>query len=369
MAIDIGSKIRQLRRHNGVTQEVLGEYLGLTAQAVSRWESGICCPDIELLPGLAEFFGVTTDELLGIDRTKSPQKIKEYLSTAEKLSELGKFGEIIALMRGALEQYPNSAELRLALAEALVSDESGTGVNEACEICRLLLKNPRNTERQRGEARRILCIAYTFRLKNEEKTQEVINDMADWNYSRELFAARYLTGKKAHEQMTANLKWLVDNVWNVMMNLFSLDDNFVSNQYSPHDKILIAEKSISLLELVFDNNYMYYGTRVCASYMLLARLHAMYGDKSKVTDCIEKAVIYAMEYDRRPEKGSYKCILLRDVPYVKHQWRENRGHTECWYILKQLSDSVFDIVRGDDKMEEIYIKLKRTVDENEKNII
>ena len=50
MIIKIGEKVKLLRKKNDVTQDRLAEYLGITAQAISRWESETCYPDIELLP-------------------------------------------------------------------------------------------------------------------------------------------------------------------------------------------------------------------------------------------------------------------------------------------------------------------------------
>ena len=363
--MDIGNMIKKLRHQHGVTQETLGDYLGLTAQAVSRWESGACCPDIQVLPMLADFFDITTDELLGVDRTKADQVIKAYLEDVEGLVETGEYSGAENMLRTALEQYPNSIELKLALGNALICQEKLSSVYEACEMCRFLLKNPRCTEQQKGEARRILCMAYTYRLKNEEKTKAVIEEMTDWNYSKELFTARYLTGQVAHSQMKDNLKWLVDNVWSIMMGFCSADDSYVSQQYTLSEKIRIAQKCLGLMELIFDGNYMYYCTRVCASYMLLARLYILQGDRDKAPECIKKAAEYAREYDARPDKGSYSCILLRDVPYIRHQWRENRSHTESYYIMKQLEDDIFQGVYDN----EILNKLKRTVEEYEKDIL
>jgi transcriptional regulator with XRE-family HTH domain len=63
--IKIKEQIAFLRRQKGVTQEELAQALGVTNQSVSKWESGVCCPDIQLLPEIAKYFGVSTDELLG----------------------------------------------------------------------------------------------------------------------------------------------------------------------------------------------------------------------------------------------------------------------------------------------------------------
>ena len=62
--IKINEQISQLRRQAGMTQEELASKLGVTNQAVSKWESAQCCPDIALLPDIARLFGLTVDELL-----------------------------------------------------------------------------------------------------------------------------------------------------------------------------------------------------------------------------------------------------------------------------------------------------------------
>ena len=61
----LGKRIVANRKRMGLTQDQLAEQLGVTAQAVSKWENDQSCPDISTLPRLAEIFGISTDELLG----------------------------------------------------------------------------------------------------------------------------------------------------------------------------------------------------------------------------------------------------------------------------------------------------------------
>ncbi len=61
----IGTNIKRLRVNKGVTQEQLGESLGVSGQAVSKWENESALPDIQFLPKLAEYFGISIDELMG----------------------------------------------------------------------------------------------------------------------------------------------------------------------------------------------------------------------------------------------------------------------------------------------------------------
>ena len=72
MAI-LGSKISTLRKAKGMKQEELAERLGVSPQAVSKWENDISCPDIMLLPKLADIFQVTVDELLSREEKKQVQ--------------------------------------------------------------------------------------------------------------------------------------------------------------------------------------------------------------------------------------------------------------------------------------------------------
>lgn len=61
--MNIGNKIRELRKQRGITQEQLAESIGISFQAVSKWENNIALPDITLVPVLASYFGVSMDEL------------------------------------------------------------------------------------------------------------------------------------------------------------------------------------------------------------------------------------------------------------------------------------------------------------------
>ncbi len=71
----LGERIKYHRKRLGLTQEELAQRMGVSAQAVSKWENSLSSPDISILPELAEVFGISLDELLG--RVESGSKVHE----------------------------------------------------------------------------------------------------------------------------------------------------------------------------------------------------------------------------------------------------------------------------------------------------
>ena len=70
----LGMRIAALRKAKGYTQEDFSQILGVTAQAVSKWENDLSCPDIMLLPKIAQLFDISVDELLGSTTPKAEAK-------------------------------------------------------------------------------------------------------------------------------------------------------------------------------------------------------------------------------------------------------------------------------------------------------
>lgn len=79
----IGKKLYDLRKQSGFTQDYVAEKLGVSAQAVSKWENDIACPDIMTLPNIAELYGITIDELFKNEEVQSNVKYEK----TEKVNE------------------------------------------------------------------------------------------------------------------------------------------------------------------------------------------------------------------------------------------------------------------------------------------
>lgn len=73
----LGNRIAELRRAKNITQDEMAEKLNVTAQAVSKWENDLSCPDIMLLPKIAQMLSVTVDELLSDQPKKRVELVPE----------------------------------------------------------------------------------------------------------------------------------------------------------------------------------------------------------------------------------------------------------------------------------------------------
>ena len=119
MQIQLGAIIRQLRTRDGRTQEMLAAALGVTSQAVSRWESGGGYPDLELIPAIANYFHVTIDELFGCQGQRE-QRLREFLSAGDQmLRQAREMDDCVALLRDAAGEFPAEPEIQFRLATAL----------------------------------------------------------------------------------------------------------------------------------------------------------------------------------------------------------------------------------------------------------
>ena len=76
MEMTLGKRIAMLRRQRGLKQEDLANELDVSPQAVSKWENDQTCPDISLLPRLAQLLGVSVDELLSGKKEDLPQTVQ-----------------------------------------------------------------------------------------------------------------------------------------------------------------------------------------------------------------------------------------------------------------------------------------------------
>lgn len=132
--MNIGPKILELRKQKGIKQDELAAELGVTAAAVSKWENGYTLPDILMLCALADYFGITTDELLGrntrikyaIIATDLPELQEDIKKLVESYGfKVKKIYPTIQTAREAIARDPSISHLFASFSRPLTEAEQG----------------------------------------------------------------------------------------------------------------------------------------------------------------------------------------------------------------------------------------------------
>lgn len=82
--IKLGEKIKLLRKQKNISQEVFANYLGVSFQAVSKWENGNTMPDVTMIPAIASFFGISTDELFDFNLYEIEKNVEAIVDEHRK---------------------------------------------------------------------------------------------------------------------------------------------------------------------------------------------------------------------------------------------------------------------------------------------
>ena len=113
----IGIRIKELRRKKDMTQEKLAEYLNVSFQAVSKWETGASSPDLSMIVPLARLLGVSTDELFGLVHDKDERQ-EELCRLWEDTFRTGDTEKRYEISKIAVEEYPGNFDYLMWLAGA-----------------------------------------------------------------------------------------------------------------------------------------------------------------------------------------------------------------------------------------------------------
>ena len=119
MELYIGQNLKNFRKARNLTQEAVAKHLGISFQSISKWERNDGYPDITMLPVLAHYYGVTIDELIGMNELESAQALEKINKQWEENRSNNNHSANVQLMRDALKLYPNNALLLVQLSASL----------------------------------------------------------------------------------------------------------------------------------------------------------------------------------------------------------------------------------------------------------
>lgn len=345
MQIKIGDRIKELRKRDGRTQEELAANLGVTSQAVSRWEASGGYPDMEIIPSIASYFGVSIDALFGYDGIDRKKRIDSILSEVEEMkNRCAPSPEITAVLRNAVSEFPGEERILFELANSLYkqgwSDRGARGYTtnedeyshndgewnkdnpfwqESINISTNLLETSRDSN--------ILMISrqnlvYLYRnIGQYNKAVEFAEAFPDICISKQIMLYHGTDGEQSCKYAQYALMDLLSELKAVVTHILVLRHPIKREDYLS-DNLRRIEKIIGVLklfELIYDDGNMgFYHSTVCDTYLWLAVLYCdaycntggdnggEIGYKDLSFDCLDKALLHAKNFDKLINSGEHK---------------------------------------------------------------
>lgn len=201
MNMSLADKLKELRKSKKVSQEKFADYLGVSYQAVSKWENGITSPDISLLPDISRYFGITVDELLQAEKIDEREYFEECSRRSEEMFRNGKREEIIPIWLEAYKKMPNNAAVKEMLMSVYFDTDKEKYQKEIIELGTELY-NTQNDEMMdsyyKGQAIGQISRTY-YENGNTEKAKEWVRKAHSIMHSQEMMFM----------QIEENEEWLV----------------------------------------------------------------------------------------------------------------------------------------------------------------
>lgn len=352
--MNIGLKIRELRKKRGITQERLAEYLNISSQAISKWEIGTALPDITFVPKLASFFGVSTDELFSINPEITDKKLLEYKEKAREFKKVYDYASVARLMEQALEEYPSNYEFMWELVHAYSHRQrKNRELDKIIPLCERIVEDCRD-ETLRHCAIQMLCISYADNGQRKEALN-LINTLPDEPVEKSWLLEMVLEGEEKIEQSQKNLiscvEWVVDQL--IMLS----SNSVMGNELSFDEKIRFAQLALTIYTAIFSDGHKAPNNGAFRHiYERLSELHLGKGDKQNGIKYLRLAAEAAEYYDKTMDSNeNYYPIFIRNVKC---------NHSERDYLdtvrLLQLMDmrKAFDIIRDTDDFKDIHSHLE-----------
>jgi len=188
------ANLKKYRIAKDLTQEEVAEFLGITAQSVSKWERGESYPDITFLPALANIFETSVDLLIGMDAIRAEETRYNIHKAAVEYQKNGEYDKAEKTYREALLIYPNMPGMILGLAGTLALKGDTA---EAIELIERGLPLSAN-EKQKATLRAALCFLY-LKAGREDKAGRLASELPHTRESREVIQPLVQQGLSASQ--------------------------------------------------------------------------------------------------------------------------------------------------------------------------
>ena len=288
MKITLAQNLRKLRRDRDLTQEELAGFLGISYQAISKWERDEGYPDITMLPILANYFGVTVDTLIGNDITSREEQIQFYTDEYDRLNRNGKMDEAVELAAKAYHEYPYDWGIIDIYMRSLTrgySEMPGEKMPELRSLCKMVVDKCPDAKIQ------MFAVYSMLFAENDDNVEEWFArvpgtyDFTEGERREDRYLERGQMDKFRHQRQ--------EN----MMQLFQyLHEKLKPVNSTPEETLLAYQHRIALLDALFigenalqiQHYYAFNYMHLSGSLFVLGRKDEGYAALSKAVDSLGK---------------------------------------------------------------------------------
>lgn len=308
-----------------MTQDHLASLIGVTPQAISRWESNSGYPDMEIIPTIANVFHVTIDELFGYNSDRE-KRIEEIINTGEKLQQENKLDEAIALLRDGLQEFPDNTRIMLLLGFVLTQygycnhglkgftkddspythydiehNSANIYLTEVTSIFEHILDKGDIDTDSKMAILSVLSSIYPAMGKSE-RMKELANKQEPMHISRELLLAQSSEGKERSEYVGKAILELLRNLVNtyILATVSRLD---ISRARTNELHMAVINMYETLFE---DGNFGPEYLKLYDIYTWCMSNAARDGDYEKAREYLQKVFEYYDKYVALRNSGTFK---------------------------------------------------------------
>ncbi len=301
MARTIGEIIKELRKQRKITQEELAELVGVTPQAISKWERNVGYPDITQIVPLSKAFGVSTDEILGVTFGNDEKQVEEYIFSSYRAVVIDGYERAIEILREAQSKFPRSYLVKVKLANTLISSnfksKDKTVYEEVINILNYVLEHCTDSE-IRNEALDLLALAYDY-IGEKEKMMKVVEQMVPFIYSREQFML-YKWSDCGQEGLEERQGYLL-NLFSEMLQCIDLISYHCIEHkpvYTTEEKIAMQKQIVGIMDVLFPNgDYQVHSQTAKDACKTLLKLYLEIGDIENSIKWLERACDFSVHFD------------------------------------------------------------------------
>ncbi|MBQ3203080.1 MAG: helix-turn-helix transcriptional regulator [Clostridia bacterium] len=361
MKLNIGKTIKRLRKEREITQEEFAEVMGVSCQSISRWENDSCYPDIEMIPTIAAFFGISVDHLMGIDEQAEKTAVDRYLNDFQAAVSSGDIDACIRIARAGVAEFPNNYALlnKLMYALFVAGDDTGNIPDwkenrdkydaEIVALGERIIKYCPDTE-IRFEATARLAFHYC-ELGKKEKGRAIYETLPSMSHCKEQAIWWALSEEEKLPYTRDFLRKSYDALSYALYRLVDL--------VSAEDALKVMDKMDALDALVYDSRaFEATWSNVNMAYRR-AKCYAALLRYDEAVQQLKRSAALAMAFDNRPEEERCASLLLGEWVRKRSNF-ETADSRPLSEILRDswLADKVFDSIRDSDEFNAILEQLK-----------